>query len=150
MNLFFQGIADLKAVSTDFAEQILGNTKIKIILRQEIHTDVETWSAMAGTVDSDIQSHQTESSGLASTKTGLGNVHEGKKVKIEFDVFKNLSVGEAIVINKGRHIHDLIKIWQQNISKIEHSIPLPVAKSSLFSHKSHSIINNSIKIQKPK
>ena len=111
--IFFQGIADLKVTSPEFAEQVLGNTKVKIILRQENTSDVETWSAMAGTIDSVITSHQTNEAGLTSSKTGMGNMHEGKKMKIDFDVFKSLNVGQAIVINKGRHTYDLIKIWQQ-------------------------------------
>jgi hypothetical protein len=132
LNLFFQGIADLETISKPLAHQILGNTKIKIILRQDIDTDVETWSSMAGTEDAEIQSHQMDNSALGASRTGMGNMHEGKKMKIDFDVFKNLNVGQAVVINKGRHTQNLIQIWQQDFKSILEQAPKIKNKPSLF------------------
>lgn len=132
MNLFFQGIGDLKEVSPSFSEQILGNTKIKIILRQEIDIDVETWSSMAGTVDAEIESYQTNNQNILSNRTGTGNVHIGKKTKIEFDVFKKLKVGQAVVINKGRHIENVIQVWQQIEFKASKNQAIILKKPNLF------------------
>ncbi|MFZ3229926.1 MAG: helicase HerA-like domain-containing protein [Pseudobdellovibrio sp.] len=132
LNIFFQSIADLRTISPEFAEQIMGNTKVKIILRQDNTTDVETWSAMAGTIDSVIMSHQTNESGIVESKTGMGNMHEGKKMKVDFDVFKSLPVGQAVVINKGRHTCDLISIWQQDVTKINSMRPIILEKPNLF------------------
>jgi hypothetical protein len=112
LDLSFQGIADTRQVSPDFAEQILGNTVNKFILRQDLKDDVETWSAMAGTKDTVIESHQTSNSLLGgSEETGLGNVHEGKAVLIDFDVFKKLTTGHAVLIDKKRHINCAFAIW---------------------------------------
>lgn len=111
LRLFYQGMADLRDVSPEFEKQVLGNSLTKIILRQDINDDVETWSGMAGTVDAYIHSYQTESGLMGSSKTGMGNLHEGKKVKIDFDVFKELGKGQAVVIDKGRKIEDVIQIW---------------------------------------
>lgn len=111
LRLFYQGMADLRAVSPEFEKQVLGNSLTKIILRQDIDEDVETWSGMAGTVDAYIHSYQTENGLLGSSKTGMGNLHEGKKVKIDFDVFKELGKGQAVVIDKGRKLQDVIQIW---------------------------------------
>jgi len=111
LRLFFQGMADLRTVSPEFEDQILGNCLIKIIMRQDIDPDVQKWSGMAGTVDAVIQSYQTQNDIFGSSMTGMGNVHEGKKVKIDFDVFKELGRGQAVIIDKGRQFHDLIQIW---------------------------------------
>lgn len=111
LRLFYQGMADLRAVSPEFEKQVLGNSLTKIVLRQDIDEDVEKWSGMAGTVDAYIHSYQTENGLLGSSKTGMGNLHEGKKVKIDFDVFKELGKGQAVIIDKGRKIQDVIQIW---------------------------------------
>lgn len=111
LRLYYQGMADLREISPQFEDQVLGNAATKIILRQDIQNDVEKWSGMAGTVDAYIRSFQTEDSTVGTIKTGMGNLHEGKKVKIEFDVFKELQKGQAVVIDKSRKIQDLIEIW---------------------------------------
>lgn len=112
LDLSFQGIADTRQVSPEFADQILGNTVNKFILRQDLKDDVETWSAMAGTKDTVIESHQTNNSLLGGTEeTGMGNIHEGKAVLIDFDVFKRLTTGHAVLIDKKRHINCAFAIW---------------------------------------
>lgn len=111
LHLFFQGSADLRNVSEVFEEQVLGNTIVKIIFRQDVNADVEKWAQMAGTEDAQIQSYQTNNAGYLMTKTGMGNVHEGKRMKIDFDIFKNLTRGKAVVIDKGRQTNDVIAVW---------------------------------------
>jgi hypothetical protein len=111
LHLFFQGSADLRNVSEVFEEQVLGNTIVKIIFRQDVNSDVEKWAHMAGTEDTLIQSYQNTNTGNYSTRTGTGNVHEGKRMKIDFDIFKNLTRGKAVVIDKGRRTHDIIAVW---------------------------------------
>jgi hypothetical protein len=111
LHLFFQGSADLRKVSPEFEDQVLGNTLVKIIFRQDIDQDVEKWAGMAGTENTIIESFQTDRSTGYSQRTGMGNVHEGKRMRIEFDVFKNLTTGKAVVIDKGRRTQDLIAVW---------------------------------------
>lgn len=84
---------------------------VKIIFRQDIDRDVEKWSGMAGTENTVIESFQTDRTTGISQRTGMGNVHEGKRMRIEFDVFKNLTTGKAVVIDKGRRTQDLIAVW---------------------------------------
>ncbi len=128
LDLSFQGIADTRQVSPDFAEQILGNTVNKFILRQDLKNDVETWSAMAGTKDTVIESHQTSRNLLNSSEaTGLGNVHEGKSVLIDFDVFKKLTTGHAVLIDKKRHINCAFAIW--NGERRSHKAPIKTYKA---------------------
>lgn len=144
MNLFMQGIADIEAINKPLANQVLGNTKVKIILRQDIDTDVETWSSMAGTEDAEIESYQMNTDGLTSGRTGMGNVHEGKKMKIDFDVFKNLNVGQAVVINKGRHTQELVQIWQQAQPHLKTEISEIQTKPDIF--KSYTDLDGSARV----
>ena len=44
--------------------------------------------------------------------TGLGSVREVKEMKIEFDVFKKLSPGQAVLIDKFFHKEDLFQVWR--------------------------------------
>ena len=44
--------------------------------------------------------------------TGLGSVREVKEMKIEFDVFKKLSPGQAVLIDKVHHKEDLFQVWR--------------------------------------
>ena len=44
--------------------------------------------------------------------TGIGSVRDVKEMKIEFDVFKRLSVGQAILIDKYSHREDLFQVWR--------------------------------------
>ena len=105
-------MADLKAVTSEFKDQIIGNTSSKIIFRQDVPEDAEAWSSIAGTFSSRKKTYQI--SGLESDEemTGMGSVREVKEMQIEFDVFKKLSVGQAVLIDKASHKEDLLKVWR--------------------------------------
>ena len=112
IHLFCQGLADLKAVTSEFKDQIIGNTSSKIIFRQDVPEDAEAWSSIAGTFSSRKKTYQI--SGLESDEemTGMGSVREVKEMQVEFDVFKKLSVGQAVLIDKASHKEDLLKVWR--------------------------------------
>lgn len=44
--------------------------------------------------------------------TGIGSVRDVKEMRVEFDVFKKLSPGQAVLIDKAHHKEDLLKIWK--------------------------------------
>lgn len=150
-DLSFQGIADLKSVSPSFSEQIIGNTVFKMVLRQDVNDDVETWSAMAGTEDYEIESKQTQEDLIfGSRETGMGNSHTGKRVLIDFDVFKKLGRGQAVFIDKSRHLNDLVSIWNINPAKLAQKNSESVQKNNESSEKFERSQNNfsEIKIRK--
>ena len=49
---------------------------------------------------------------LDEEMTGLGSIRKVKEMKIDFDVFKRLSVGQAILIDKALHREDLFQVWR--------------------------------------
>ena len=112
IHLFCQGLADLKAITPEFKEQIIGNTANKIIFRQDVPEDAEVWSSMAGTFSSLKRTWQVSGPEAEGQMTGMGSVREVKEMRIEFDVFKKLSPGQAVLIDKAHHKEDLLKVWR--------------------------------------
>ena len=116
IHLFCQGLADLKAITPEFKEQIIGNTAHKIIFRQDVPEDAEVWSSMAGTFSSRKKTWQISGSETEEQMTGRGSIRDVKEMRIEFDVFKKLSVGQAVLIDKAHHKEDLLKVWRADKS----------------------------------
>ena len=112
IHLFCQGLSDLSQLSLDFKNQIIGNTANKIIFRQDVGNDAEEWAKIAGTFSSHRTSYQITGVEENEEMTGMGNVREVKEMKIEFDVFKSLSQGQAVLIDKTHHKEDLFQVWK--------------------------------------
>lgn len=122
VHLLCQGMADLRAVSPEFESQVLGNTVTKIIFRTDLSEDAEGWAGMSGTMDAFDNSYQVTRNFLWSERTGSGTQNPSKKMKIDFDVFKNLMRGQAVVIDKARGLQDVVSIWDaksESISSIQ-------------------------------
>ena len=112
IHLFCQGLSDLSRLGSDFKNQIVGNTANKIIFRQDVASDVEEWALMAGTFSSKKTTYQVSGLDSREEMLGTGSVREVKEMKIEFDVFKRLSTGQAILIDKFFHREDLFQVWR--------------------------------------
>lgn len=113
IHLFCQGLSDLSKVSPDFKNQIIGNTALKILFRQDVGRDAEEWSSIAGTFSSRKKTWQVSGTAeMDEEMTGMGSVREVKEMKIEFDVFKRLSPGQAVLIDKFSHREDLFQVWR--------------------------------------
>ena len=113
IHLFCQGLSDLSKLGSDFKNQIIGNTASKVIFRQDVASDAEEWALMAGTFSSQKTTYQV--SGMDTGReemVGTGSVREVKEMKIEFDVFKKLSTGQAVLIDKYSHREDLFQVWR--------------------------------------
>ena len=112
IHLFCQGLSDLSRLTSDFKNQIIGNTINKILFRQDVGSDAEEWAGIAGTFSSSKKTYQITGSETQEEMTGLGSIREVKEMKIDFDVFKRLSVGQAILIDKALHREDLFQVWR--------------------------------------
>lgn len=99
--LFHQSLGDLYFRSApNFQQQVIENTNIKIILRQDDPVAVEKFSKIAGTRRTLIPTYQTEERLTGKGMTGTGSVREGQEFKIEPDLIRELKRGEAVVILK--------------------------------------------------
>jgi type IV secretory pathway TraG/TraD family ATPase VirD4 len=92
-----QELADLRYDGgNELMEQVLGNTNIKIIHRQDVPSSAELLAALIGTKDDVIVTQQIE----RAERTGLGTVKREKSFIVHPDEIKRLRVGEAIVVKK--------------------------------------------------
>ncbi len=112
IHLFCQGLSDLSRISPDFKNQIIGNTINKILFRQDVGNDAEEWAKVAGTFSSRKKTYQITGTETEEEMTGLGSLRDVKEMKIEFDVFKKLSQGQAVLIDKALHREDLFQVWR--------------------------------------
>ena len=84
----------------NFQRQVIENTNVKVILRQDNPNAVEMFSKIAGTRRTLIPTYQTEALITGKGLTGTGSVREGQTFKIEPDLIRALKRGEAVVIWK--------------------------------------------------
>jgi len=83
-----------------FAQQVIENTNIKIVLRQDDPYSVDKFTKIAGTRRAMISTYQTQEQILGKGLTGAGSVREGQTFRIEPDLIRALKIGEAVVIWK--------------------------------------------------
>lgn len=86
-------------MSPEFRRQASSNPITKIGFRLDDNETVNEVCSVAGTIEATEQSYQIEGT-FVQTKTGLGNLRETRQMRVEHDVFKNLQVGQAVVIEK--------------------------------------------------
>jgi type IV secretory pathway TraG/TraD family ATPase VirD4 len=92
-----QELADLRIEGKiELMEQILGNTNIKIIHRQDVPVSAELLSSLIGTRDDITITMQVNE----ISPTGMGTVKEEKSFIVHPDEIKRLKRGEAFVVRK--------------------------------------------------
>ena len=104
--LLHQSLGDL-VVRRDpsFQQQIIENTNIKIILRQDDPDSVEKLTKIGGTKKTLISTYQTEQKFTGKDFTGVGSIREGQEFRIEPDLIRGLQRGEAVVILKSPELY---------------------------------------------
>lgn len=85
---------------SNFQQQVMENTNIKIILRQDDPWSVEKFTKIGGTRRTVIPTYQTEEKIIGKGFTGTGSVREGQTFRIEPDLIRALKRGEAVMIWK--------------------------------------------------
>ena len=100
ITLLHQSLADLATRRTTFQQQILENTNIKIIMRQDDPFSVDKFSKIGGTRKTLISTYQTEDRMLGVDFTGQGSMREAQTFRIDPDLVRSLGRGEAILIMK--------------------------------------------------
>ncbi len=112
ITLLHQSLGDL-VIRRDlaFQQQILENTNIKIILRQDDPQSVEKLTKVGGTRRTVISTYQTEDRLLGKGFTGTGSVRAGQEFRVDPDLIRALKRGEAVVIWKSPSFHtDYVKL----------------------------------------
>jgi type IV secretory pathway TraG/TraD family ATPase VirD4 len=112
ITLLHQSLGDL-VIRRDlaFQQQVLENTNIKIILRQDDPQSVEKFTKVGGTRRTMISTYQTEDRLLGKGFTGTGSIRAGQEFRVDPDLIRALKRGEAVVIWKSPSFHtDYVKL----------------------------------------
>ena len=112
VTLLHQSLGDL-VIRRDFSfqQQVIENTNIKVILRQDDPQSVEKFTKIAGTKKTLISTYQTEEKILGKGFTGTGSIREGQTFRVEPDLIRALKRGEAVVIWKNPSLFtDFVKL----------------------------------------
>ena len=112
ITLLHQSLGDLVIRGESaFQQQVLENTNIKIILRQDDPVSVEKFSKVGGTRPTVISTYQTEDRLLGKGFTGQGSIRAGQEFRVDPDLIRALKRGEAVLILKSPAFHtDYVKL----------------------------------------
>jgi conjugal transfer pilus assembly protein TraD len=96
-----QELADLSvAGGEELVGQVIGNTNVKIVHRQDVPDSAEYLSNVVGTKKILVKTMMTEEKLFGSMSKHMGSVREDEELVIHPNVLKNLRQGEAMLIKK--------------------------------------------------
>jgi hypothetical protein len=98
-----QEMSDLEAFSPAMRDQVMGNTATTVSFLQKLPESAERLAAIAGTKSSVKATKQLTEEGFlikSRTYTGQESEREVEEFIIHPNVFKNLQVGECVIIGK--------------------------------------------------
>jgi len=98
-----QEMSDLEALSPTIRDQIMGNTATTVSFLQKLPESAERLAAIAGTKSTLKTTKQLTKEGFlikSRTYTGQESEREVEEFIIHPNVFKNLQVGECVIIGK--------------------------------------------------
>jgi hypothetical protein len=96
-----QELADLSAAGgEELVGQVIGNTNVKIVHRQDVPDSAEYLSNVVGTHKVLVKTTMTEEKLLGNMSKLMGTVREDEELVIHPNVLKNLRQGEAMLIKK--------------------------------------------------
>jgi len=94
-----QELADLERAARGLRDQVLGNTALKLIHRQEVPSSAETLALLGGTHEEWEYSYQRDSGLLASHARTRASMRQIRRLNVEPDAIRALATGEAVRIS---------------------------------------------------
>jgi conjugal transfer pilus assembly protein TraD len=95
-----QELADLDRAAPGLRDQVLGNTAVKIIHRQDVPASAQLIAQMAGTETVWDYTRQIGNSWFGGYDTGRGTLREAERFIVHPNEIKSLGTGEAVVQTK--------------------------------------------------
>jgi hypothetical protein len=111
ISILFQSPGDLKQVSDEFCDQMIENTIYKIILRQNKKSNVEEWSGLAGTTKELISKKKVFKVTGSKNEAQRDSEFDAELPLVDYNLIRNLSTGQAVLIDGHKHKNDLIDLW---------------------------------------
>ena len=118
-----QSMGDVAKISENFARQLLENTNVKAILRIDDPDTVENYSRLAGTKQALKYTYMTDKDLGIRRRSGEASMREVNEFNVDPNVFRNLGIGEGVIIVKSTNeIHkvkfDYLAPSQMSINEI--------------------------------
>jgi len=107
--LSHQTLGDLRKMGEHYTQQVVGNTALKLILRQENPEDAEIWGKLIGTRTAFKQTDQTEGF-IIESRTGRGSRREVEEYVVHPNLIKSLGTGQAVMVHKGLGIAGVLEL----------------------------------------
>ena len=95
-----QSLGDIQKVSDNFSRQLFENTNVKMVLRVDDPETIETYCKMVGTRQNIKMTYQADNDAFRTQLTGGVSAREVDEFIVDPNEFRNLSVGEGIVMIK--------------------------------------------------
>ncbi|MBF0106934.1 MAG: TraM recognition domain-containing protein [Deltaproteobacteria bacterium] len=130
--LLHQTMGDLETVGPGFTNQIMGNTNIKIFLKSNDNTTVEEAAKMTGTKELKVHTYQVDQGVFNHMKkTGLGSEINAEEFKIHPNVFRDLKIGEAVLMVSNNNRLERIQLDHFNFGDLSEVRIQPVNKRAV-------------------
>lgn len=152
IHLAHQTLSDLNQVSETFAGQIMGNTNVRFVFRQDDPDDAEKWARFFGTKTVLKSTYQTKD-GL---ETGMSSNRAAQEFRISPDIIKDLSTGQCVASIKTEKVFQKVTIPFDSNLKLWPKLPMQrrslneVVKKPTSLKKQDVDLGKSIKNPKPK
>ncbi len=105
-----QSLGDLQKAGDHFLKQVIENSNIKIILRQDDPQSIETYSRISGTEKTFKDTVQVQDDFVSQDPTGMGTVRVVDEFRLKPNTIRELGRGEAGIIIKQPHHIDLLQL----------------------------------------
>jgi hypothetical protein len=124
IHLAHQTLSDLKKVSPEFQRQVLGNTNVRFVFRQDDPDDAETWALFFGTKEVVKSTYRVS----AGSETGDSSNRLSREFNIHPDAIKALGTGECVYSAKSRRALEVIKVPLPRA--IAGAMKMPISRAS--------------------
>lgn len=122
-----QSMGDLEKIGPFFQKQITENTNNKIILHINDEETVEYFANMSGTKPVSRTTYQVEEDFISSRRTGTGSRRDVEEFIVHPNVFRNLNIGEAVVMTRNNGESRLVKLDRPPQIKVLRDYPGNIA-----------------------
>jgi hypothetical protein len=95
-----QELADLERAGHGVRDQVLGNTAVKIVHRQDVPESALTAARLAGTVRVWDRTYQERDGRLGARTAGGSSARQVERFRVEPELVRSLGTGDALVVVK--------------------------------------------------
>jgi hypothetical protein len=101
-----QTLSQLEKIGDGFSGEIIGNTNLRLVFRQDTPDDAEEWAKVVGTEHSVKSTYRTSN----GSKTGESSNRDVEQYVVHPNVIKKLRIGECVAIMKSPYVFRKIRV----------------------------------------